>query len=584
MKAEEVYSKLKKMIAQSAAGITGRTSTTNPDGSVTVTISFTSGSPLSFTISPVKGEDGVGFKDAKIKEVINTNNETEYHLILVNDKDKDIDAGILPTNDDMFQDYEPNKKFKEGTLIVYNDKIYKVNNDFMSSDINSDIVNGNIRLYVGGNSYNDPSIKIQINDLQNNKVDKVSGKSLLDDSEIARLASLKNYDDTHVKTQISNINKAVGDINTLTVVGVKDLVSAVNKLDLSFMQSLVYNVKGGKKLLTITYKNGNTTDVDLSAIITGTKIGELENVDDTGITDKQLLGYDSSTGKYIPMTINNSNVLQEAKKYTDQQINTINHVEGKVVDSKPTIVTNSDGTYSVTYIQNGTSTTTTDNMWFFYNTGTNTYAQTIFIDGVEITLSMNGSINLTNYVNKTTDLASGFTGNEIDKTKVTTIKELDDLFALINIALGKKINTSDVIDDLQHTDIDKPLSANQGKVLKDKIDNISSTLSGSILIKKQFNNVTGGVENKFDSPVSLKGGYVSAVYSVKSGSTNLSGVLKEFNSSTKQDFIKIEDEVFIDGNGAKIKDEHKIIPIENNSLFIYNINDINAENIVLESD
>ena len=96
MKAEEVYSKLKKMIAQSAAGITGRTSTTNPDGSVTITISFTSGSPLSFTISPVKGEDGVGFKDAKIKEVINANNETEYHLILINDKDEEIDAGLLP--------------------------------------------------------------------------------------------------------------------------------------------------------------------------------------------------------------------------------------------------------------------------------------------------------------------------------------------------------------------------------------------------------------------------------------------------------------------------------------------------------
>ena len=69
------------MIARAAAGITGRTSTTSADGSVTVTISFTSGSPLSFTINPVKGEDGVGFKNAKIKEVTNANNETEYHLL-----------------------------------------------------------------------------------------------------------------------------------------------------------------------------------------------------------------------------------------------------------------------------------------------------------------------------------------------------------------------------------------------------------------------------------------------------------------------------------------------------------------------
>ena len=167
MKADEVYAKLKKMIARAAVGITGRTSTTNADGSVTVTISFTSGSPLSFTISPVKGEDGVGFKDVKIKEVTNVNNETEYHLILINDKDKEIDAGILPTNDNIFQDYEPNKEFKEGTLLVYNDNIYKVNNDFTSSDIDSDILNRNIGLYVGGNSYDDTSIKNDIKTVSN---------------------------------------------------------------------------------------------------------------------------------------------------------------------------------------------------------------------------------------------------------------------------------------------------------------------------------------------------------------------------------------------------------------------------------
>ena len=35
------------------------------------------------------------------------------------------------------------------------------------------------------------------------KVDKVEGKSLVDDSEIARLATLTNYDDTEVKNQIA---------------------------------------------------------------------------------------------------------------------------------------------------------------------------------------------------------------------------------------------------------------------------------------------------------------------------------------------------------------------------------------------
>ena len=35
------------------------------------------------------------------------------------------------------------------------------------------------------------------------KVDKVEGKSLVDDSEIARLATVTNYDDTEVKNQIA---------------------------------------------------------------------------------------------------------------------------------------------------------------------------------------------------------------------------------------------------------------------------------------------------------------------------------------------------------------------------------------------
>lgn len=270
MKAEEVYSKLKKMIARAAAGITGRTSTTNADGSVTVTISFTSGSPLSFTINPVKGEDGVGFKNAKIKEVTNVNNEREYHLILINDKDKEIDAGILPTND-MFQDYEPNKEFKEGTLIVYNDKIYKVNNDFTSSDIDSDILNGNIGLYVGGNSYDDTSIKTQINNLKNDKVDKVSGKSLLDDSEIARLATLKNYNDASIKNEI----KTVAD---------------------GLMASAGYSAD--YKTIDIVTVGGVKKSIPLLPVISHAKITELEDVDKTNQGNNKTLVYNSSTGKH----------------------------------------------------------------------------------------------------------------------------------------------------------------------------------------------------------------------------------------------------------------------------------------------
>ena len=97
MKADEVYAKLKKMIGLVSVGIQNTTSTQNSDGSVTITINFTSGSPLSFTMAPVKGDKGVGIKDAQIKEIQNGEN-TEYHLILIDDKDNNIDAGEIPVS------------------------------------------------------------------------------------------------------------------------------------------------------------------------------------------------------------------------------------------------------------------------------------------------------------------------------------------------------------------------------------------------------------------------------------------------------------------------------------------------------
>ena len=100
MKAEEVYAKLKKMIGLVSVGIRSTSSTKNPDGSTTITINFTSGSPISFTMSPVKGDKGdkgVGIKDALIKEIQNGENK-EYHLILIDDKNNNIDAGKIPVS------------------------------------------------------------------------------------------------------------------------------------------------------------------------------------------------------------------------------------------------------------------------------------------------------------------------------------------------------------------------------------------------------------------------------------------------------------------------------------------------------
>ena len=275
------------------------------------------------------------------------------------------------------------------------------------------------------------------------------------------------YDDTALSGRVDNVETSIGDMSTIEVKSVSDLVSAINVLYNAFMSSINY----ANKKLTITYRNGGTVDIDMSAIITDTNIGELSNIDDTGIANKQVLSYDTATNKYIPTTIDTAGVLADAKKYTDDEIAKINNADAISVDEKPTY---SNGT--ITYKKDGVEKTITDgDFWFFYTVDDMAY-QTIWIDGVEFTTSVDGSVDFKDFVSKTNDLTSTYTGEETDKTKVTTIASLDALYAIISTALGKKVNTADIVDNLSSDATDKPLSAAQGKALDTKISNFVTTV------------------------------------------------------------------------------------------------------------
>ena len=58
----------------------------------------------------------------------------------------------------------------------------------------------------------------------------------------------------------------------------------------------------------------------------------------------------------------------------------------------------------------------------------------------------------------------------LDKSKVPDVAALDALLAIVKTALAAKVNTADIIDGLTSSDATKPLSAKQGKVLKDAVD------------------------------------------------------------------------------------------------------------------
>lgn len=268
------------------------------------------------------------------------------------------------------------------------------------------------------------------------------------------------YDDTALKNRVSTVETNIGDVTEIKITSVSDLVSAINALHDSFMSGINY----ADKKLTISYRNGAKTEVDISPIITDTEISELENVDDTGVTDKQVLAYDSASSKYKPISIDLASVLQDSKDYTDAQIGKINSMDAYAVDEKPTY---SDGT--ITYKKNGeTLTTENSDIWFYYSVDGMNY-QTLFIDGVEFTISVDGDVDFKDFVSKSNDLADTYTGKETDKTKVTTLGALDALYTIVATAIGKKVNTVDIVDDLNSDAVDKPLSAHQGKVLDGKI-------------------------------------------------------------------------------------------------------------------
>ena len=82
-------------------------------------------------------------------------------------------------------------------------------------------------------------------------------------------------------------------------------------------------------------------------------------------------------------------------------------------------------------------------------------------------------ISMTDYL-KITDADSTYC-KKTDFDALTT--EVDK----VKTTLGTKVNKTDIVDNLTSTDTDKPLSANQGKVLKDKVD---TKANNSEVVKK----------------------------------------------------------------------------------------------------
>lgn len=266
-------------------------------------------------------------------------------------------------------------------------------------------------------------------------------------------------------SRISTLETNQGDISALTVQGVSDLVSAINAINNKGLTSIVYTEPN----LVITYADSSTYTFNVrDSILSQTQLGELANVTDTAIANTNVLQYDSAIEGYKPYDIVTAltNLLQDAKDYTDDEIASSITSEALSCDGKPQYDSVND---VVIYFQNGEAHTTdhTDTR-FYYMVNGDPYCSS-WIDGVEYTFSI-ADVDFDNLLDRTKDVVSTYAEDATDKTKIPNIAALDALLDIVKTALALKVNTSDIVDNLTSSETAKPLSANQGKELKTLVD------------------------------------------------------------------------------------------------------------------
>lgn len=214
------------------------------------------------------------------------------------------------------------------------------------------------------------------------------------------------------------------------------------------------------------------------------KLADLENYDDTVLANRVTANENAITTLNGDSTVNGSvdkkvaTCLSDSKSYTDTSIQNAIKQTAIVCDAKPTL----NGT-TITYYQDGVEKTiTSDNKTKFYYTTSGTNYSTIFIEGTEFTDTV-ASVDFADYVSKTNDVISTYTGSEADKTKIPNIASIDALKALVDTDLGDKVNVSDVESTVSSSS-DNPVKssalynkfaekvdvaqgiANEGKILK----------------------------------------------------------------------------------------------------------------------
>lgn len=524
MKGTTAYILSKTEIAMATLGVASITTSGN-----TITIKYNAGNTATLTVNPPKGDKGTSITKVEI--------DINNHLICTFDDNTTTDAGELPSGGSGTTDY-------------------------------ADLTNK-------------PSI---------NGVELSGNKTLTD-------LGITNYDDTQVKTDISDLdtNKQDKTDNTLDTTN-KTVVGAINEINDNLLDNVTFSAD--YKNIIINRKSGlNPYTIPISSIIHNAKITELNDVDSTNIGDGKTLVYDDTTkkhkyvdstgtdelvkmdsttnAKYLGELIDKSTIVNEngvlkAKKLDGQQvtITEINYLKGLTMNVMDLVNTFANGgvkiintpvsTYAdllaydktglidgisylvyvladethdnakTTYLIDKTSSTPTyfgfagehrdfttnpidlanevtgklgttnidiDALWSLL-TINDTYKTLTTKDEVfgthgakalydELVTSIGKKANATDLTTHTSDTNIHVTtsdktkwnkvDNKVDKTDLTSHTSNKDIHITSSERtkwnkVDNKVDKTNIIDNLTSTNTDKPLSANQGKVLKGEVD------------------------------------------------------------------------------------------------------------------
>ena len=183
-------------------------------------------------------------------------------------------------------------------------------------------------------------------------------------------------------------------------------------------------------------QNNDFDELDLDTIKTllGLTPEQLETMANLISTEIRLDKVFSSSETYTRI----DNALKEAKQYCISQLAQKSTGSFKIASSTTEVT---DGNY----------------LYLILDSGTSKYNIYALVDGsVEKLTTV--EVNLDNYFTKT-EIEADFLKKADADGKYATITTVDG-----------KVNKTDILDNLTSTNTDKPLSANQGKVLKDEVD------------------------------------------------------------------------------------------------------------------